>query len=123
MPGCRGGGSYFELHHLRYRHDGKCEPDQIIGMCWAHHSRVHAGLLIIDGTSSQELQFYHADGSQYGRSVSAPALVVREQALGALIELGFSEKQAQLALAQVCARAGGQPTIEEVMRQALALLT
>jgi len=123
VPGCRGGSTYFELHHLRYRHDGKCEPDQIIGLCWPHHRRVHAGLLIIDGASSKELRFYHADGSQYGRSVSAPALAVREQALGALTRLGFHEKQAKLALAQVCIQAGGQATLEEVFRNALARLT
>jgi hypothetical protein len=123
VPGCRGGSTYFELHHLRYRHDGKCEPDQIIGLCWPHHRRVHAGLLIIDGASSKELQFYHADGSQYGRSVSAPALAVREQALRALTGLGFQEKQAKLALSQVCLQAGGRPTLEEVFRKALASLT
>ncbi len=123
VPGCRGGSVYFELHHLRYRHDGKCEPDDIIGLCWPHHRRVHAGLLIIDGAWSQGLSFYHADGSQYGGSVSAPALAVREQAMEALKGLGFNEKQAQLALAQICVQAGGQPTLEEVIRQALALLT
>ena len=123
VPGCRGGSTYFELHHLRYRHDGKCEPDQIIGLCWAHHRRVHAGLLLIDGTWSQELRFYHADGSQYGGSVSAPALAVREQAMSALKGLGFQEKDAKLAMAQICVQAGGQPTLDEVIRQALALLT
>ena len=123
VPGCRGGSVYFELHHLRYRHDGKCEPDQIIGLCWAHHRRVHAGLLLIDGTGSTELRFYHADGSAYGGSVSAPALAVREQALSALKDLGFQEKQAKLAMAQICVQAGGQPTLDEVIRQALALLT
>ena len=66
---------------------------------------------------------YHADGSQYGGSVSAPALAVREQALSALKGLGFQEKQAKLAMAQICVQAGGQPSLDEVIRQALALLT
>jgi len=122
VPGCRC-QIYIDLHHLQYRPDGKCGPDDIIGLCWAHHRRVHAGLLLIDGAPSTELRFYHADGSEYGRRVSADALVVREQAFGALVEMGFRKQQAREALAQVCFGAGGRPSLDLVIRQALDTLT
>ena len=122
VPGCRC-HSYIDLHHLRYRHDGKCGPDDIIGLCWAHHQRVHAGLLLIVGTPSTELRFYHADGSEYGRRVSADALAVRTQAFNALVGMGFRKQQVREALAQVCAGAGGRPSLDSVIRQALDTLT
>ncbi len=126
VPGCRC-SIYLELHHLRYRHDGKCGPDESLGLCYAHHLRVHQGLLMIDGTFSRGLHFYHADGSEYGRrEVSAPLLAIREQAVTALEEMGFRKKQVQRALAKagVCATGTAKPpSLEQVLRQALAILT
>jgi len=68
VPGCRN-TKFIDLHHLRSRSEGGShDPANLTALCGAHHTAVHRGALVIEGTGSTDLLFRHADGSSYGAS-------------------------------------------------------
>jgi len=120
VPGCR--CEVMQLHHLRYR-EGRCEPDDLVGLCYAHHVRAHDGQLFIEGSWTGGLRFYHADGTGYGLRSTAAVLEVREKAERALVGLGFRKARVKQALARLGTSGGTEPTFEQLLRQGLAALT
>jgi Holliday junction resolvasome RuvABC DNA-binding subunit len=85
---------------------------------------LHRGQLVVEGHPSGNVTFRHADGSPYGRIVDPRAATAYEQTFHALRSLGFREREARRAL-DVLRTEGhiGDPTVERILRQALALLT
>src|SRR5690606_771664 len=60
VDGCRA-ATFVDVHHLHWRSDGgKHDIDGLVTLCGAHHRAVHAGTLIIEGTPSTGLGFFHA---------------------------------------------------------------
>lgn len=88
--------------------------------CAAHHKAAHEGRIHIERRGGRVTRT-HADGTPYGqaRAIDPGELEVRAQALGALVELGFRDREARAALATVPA---GAP-IEPLLRAALIALS
>jgi len=107
---------------VRYRED-RCEPDDVVGLCYAHHVRAHDGQLYIEGSWADGLRFFHADGTEYGLKPSAAAIEAREKAERALVGLGFRKARVKQALAQLGRSEGAEPSLEQLLRQGLAALT
>jgi hypothetical protein len=117
VPGCRH-ATYVDVHHLRPRsEDGKNTRENLVTLCCAHHSALHAGKVSVEGTPSRGLTFLHADGTAYGHPLSPASVDVRAKAYRALMELGFRESETKRALARVPL----QPdvTLEALVRQTL----
>ena len=56
-----------ERHHIRLVSEGGGdEAENLVLLCGAHHTRVHAGTLRIEGDRKSGLVFLHADGTPYG---------------------------------------------------------
>lgn len=122
VPGCRC-AVFIDIHHIRtVAEGGNHDPDLMIVLCGKHHRLVHRGLLVIDGSVSRGLRFYHADGSVYGRPVNPYAIDCFERAFAALRGLGFKDGETKRALAEVRGREGGV-SVESLVRSALGVLT
>jgi hypothetical protein len=121
VPGCR--HAIVDCHHLRRRADGGThDPDNLIAICGAHHARIHKGLLVVEGSPSAGLRFYHADGTAYGGAPEPGAVQAFADAFQALATLGFGEREARRAVEAARAHVGATPGVEEVLREALASL-
>jgi hypothetical protein len=122
VPGCRC-AVFLDVHHLKARAEGgDHDPDRLVLLCAAHHRAVHLGLLIIEGTVSSGLRFFHADGRRYGAlPPDGAAIDAASQAFVALRHLGFKESESRRALAQVRSHVGAN--VEALVRGALAALT
>src|SRR5438874_939542 len=120
VAGCRS-SVFCDVHHFDRRDEGgKHDPERMGVLCGAHHRAVHRGFLIIEGTVSGGLTFRHADGTAYGGPASAQAAGAFADAFSALRNLGFKEKDTRAALDAARAHVGPAPTLEEVVRAALA---
>ncbi len=95
VPGCRS-AAYIDLDHLKARHEGGVhDPDQIVCLCGAHHRAKHRGFLMIEGTVSTGLRFFHADGTTYGGEVSPAAAEVSTLTFQALKKMGYADGEAR----------------------------
>jgi len=121
VPGCRC-SRYLDIHHLRPRADGgKHDPANLLLLCAAHHAAIHRGFLIVEGRAPDRLRFLHADGTDYGAPISAPAVAERSaDAFQALKQLGFTETQARRCLSAALTHLGADATLESLVRAALA---
>jgi hypothetical protein len=98
--------------------------DNLITVCGAHHRALHRGQLVIEGHVSSGLTFRHADVTPYGRIIDPRSATAYEQAFHALRSLGFREREARGTLDAVrTAAPAGEPTLDRILRQALAMLT
>jgi hypothetical protein len=80
--------------------------------------------LIIEGSASTGLHFYHADGRLYGElPPDGRAIDVAAKAFAALRGLGFEESSAKRALAEARSQVGEGGEFEALIRGALAVLT
>jgi Holliday junction resolvasome RuvABC DNA-binding subunit len=77
----------------------------------------------VQGRVSTGLIFRHADGTEYGGSVSAPDAGVRAAAFQALRRLGFGESETRRALSEVLTHVDDEPNLERVLRSALEQLS
>src|SRR5690606_27997957 len=67
VPGCTH-ATFVDVHHVHLRSEGgDHNPEHLVVLCGAHHTAVHEGRLLIDGSASRGFRFRHADGSAYGR--------------------------------------------------------
>ena len=123
VPGCRC-AVFIDIHHLiTVSEGGKHDIDKMILLCGKHHKLVHRGALIIEGSVSSGLRFYHADGSVYGHPVPDPAALERfERAFAALRGLGFKDGEAKRALTEVRPHVGADGGVEALVRGALRVL-
>jgi hypothetical protein len=120
-PGCRH-AIFVDVHHIVPRSDdGKHTADNLLTLCSAHHRAMHRGRLLVRGTPSAGLAFFHADGTLYGGSPSPAAADAHAKAFRALTQMGFSETQAKHALAELPRNPSA--TLEQIIRQALKVLT
>jgi 5-methylcytosine-specific restriction endonuclease McrA len=125
VPGCRQ-SLFVDLHHVALRSEGGAHTvDNLITVCGAHHRALHRGQLVIEGQVSSGLTFRHADGTRYGGRIIDPrSATAYEQAFHALRSLGFREREARGTLdALRIATHSGVPTLDRILRQALAMLT
>ncbi len=111
------------MHHLHYPVGRTLRPLEVIGLCSAHHARAHQGTLLIARQDDGELSFRHADGTDYGAKPAVSILVIREQLQGALVHMGFRSARVREVVARLCSEVGPRPSIQELLRKALALLT
>jgi hypothetical protein len=96
----------------------------LVLLCGKHHRLLHRGTLIIEGSISTGLRFYHADGSRYGTAAPDPhAIEAAERAFTALRGLGFKDGETKRALQEVRAHVGVMPSVETLVRSALRVLT
>src|SRR5690606_27295190 len=116
---------FVEVHHIRLRSEGgSVHPSNLVTLCSAHHDAIHAGKLSLTGTAPDALCFRHAERSSYGCPPDPRAVDVRTKAFGALRNLGFREGEVRRALSELATRSDGEvPTVEALVRAALALLT
>lgn len=123
VPGCRH-ATFVDLHHITLRsEEGTHDEDNLITLCGAHHRANHDGTLCIEGRVSTGLVFRHADGSSYG-VVGEPCMADSyAQAFRALRKLGFKEREARSALDRVRRAHVGAVRVEQVIRDALGVLT
>jgi 5-methylcytosine-specific restriction endonuclease McrA len=123
VPGCFH-VTFVDVHHIETREDGGAhEADNLVTLCSAHHRAGHRGELVVRGRVSTGLSFRHADGTEYGGVVSAPAAGVQAGAFQALRRLGFGEGETRRALAEVLTHMGNEPNLERVLRSALERLS
>jgi hypothetical protein len=123
VPGCRH-ATFVDVHHIRAREEGGChEPENLLTLCGAHHRACHRGALSIEGHAPSDLRFCHADGTAYGGAVSADRADLQLRAFRALRALGFSEREARLALRESAAHVGEKAELEPLLRHAIGLLT
>jgi hypothetical protein len=123
VPGCRHVG-FVDLHHGQAREDGGAhDPDNLVTLYAAHHRACHRGELVVQGRVSSGLSFRHADGTEYGGTVSMTGADVQTRAFRALRNLGFRERKVRRALAEVTAQLGHIPELEATLRAALQRLT
>ncbi|HUH02342.1 MAG TPA: hypothetical protein VML75_10115 [Kofleriaceae bacterium] len=116
VPGC-GHSAYVDVHHVDRQTDGGShEEENLLTMCSAHHTAVHEGRIHIERRDGRVI-CTHADGTPYGqaRAIDPGELEVRAQALGALVRLGFRDREVRAALGRV--PAGG--LLEPLLRAAL----
>src|SRR3954468_12265121 len=92
-------------------------------LCSAHHRACHRGALSIEGTAPTALRFRHADGTPYGGTVSPIGADTQLRAFRALRTLGFSEREARLALRRSATHVGEDAELELLLRHAIGLLT
>lgn len=105
---------------------GDHNPNGLVVLCSAHHRATHQGKLRIEGRVSTGLVFRHADGRVYGQPVSAVSVELWTKAFQALKNLGFREcdtRRALKAIRSEAEKAQAPPTVEQVLRQALLILT
>ncbi len=120
VPGCRH-SSYLDLHHILLRSEGGASsPQNLVVLCGAHHRAVHRGQLSVTGSAAAGLCFQRADGSSYRSRPSAAAIDLCERVFRSLVGMGFRERQARSALAQL--RVDETATAQSLLRQALAQL-
>jgi hypothetical protein len=123
VPGCRHVG-FVDLHHVQAPEEGGAhDPDSLVTLCGAHHRACHRGELVVQGRVSSGLSFHHADGTEYGGTVSMTAADVQTRAFRALRNLGFREREVRRALAEVTTELGYVPDLEATVRAALQRLT
>ena len=85
-----------DVHHLDPRSEGGGnDPERLAVLCGAHHRKVHAGTLNIDGNASSGFTFRHADGTPYGEPLRPAAIDVAKQAFSALTHMGYKETHAR----------------------------
>jgi Holliday junction resolvasome RuvABC DNA-binding subunit len=78
---------------------------------------------MVKGRVSSGLSFHHADGTEYGGTVSMTDADVQSRAFRALRNLGFREREVRRALAEVTAQPRHVPELEATLRAALQRLT
>jgi hypothetical protein len=123
VPGCRHVG-FVDIHHVQARDVGGAhDPDNLVTLCAAHHRACHRGELMVHGSVSSGLSFHHADGTEYGGTVSMTDADVQTRAFRALRNLGFREREVRRSLAEVAAQLGHVPELEATLRAALQRLT
>jgi hypothetical protein len=123
VPGCRH-SVFVDVHHIRTREDGgRHEFDNLVTLCSAHHRACHRAELTVQGRVSNGLSFRHADGTDYGGVVLAANAATQAAAFRTLRGLGFGEREARGALAQVAAHVGADAQLEAIVRSALQLLS
>jgi hypothetical protein len=122
VPGCRS-AVFLDCHHVDPRAEGGShDPEKLVVLCGAHHRAVHTGALVIDGCASEGFAFRHADGSTYGQIASPPRAERCAKVFQALRNLGFKETESRRAIDDVSAHVGGDGSVEELLRKALARL-
>ncbi|MBK7582353.1 MAG: hypothetical protein IPI67_19370 [Myxococcales bacterium] len=123
VPGCSN-ALFLDVHHIELRSEGgRHEADALTTLCGAHHRALHEGTLLLSGRVSSGLQFRHADGTAYGRKISperVDACIKTHQALRAL---GFREGETARALEAARQHAPGNADTEQLLREALLVLT
>jgi cysteine sulfinate desulfinase/cysteine desulfurase-like protein len=123
VTGCRH-ATFVDVHHIQPREEGGAhEAKNLLTLCSAHHRACHRGALSIEGTAPVALRFRHADGTTYGGAVSANGADAQLRAFRALRALGFSEREARLALRRSVTHVGEDAELELLLRHALSLLT
>ena len=117
VPGCRH-SAYLDLHHILLRSEGGAHsPENLVVVCGAHHRAVHRGQLVITGSAAAGLCFQRADGSDVPSTPSAVAIDLCERVFRGLVGMGFRERQARSAIAQL--RVDEAATAQSLLRQAL----
>lgn len=120
VPGCRN-GVYVDVHHIVLKSEGgDHDPDNLILACSGHHAAFHAGTPSVAGRASQGLTFRHADGTEYGREVSASTVSLYSEAFLALRSLGLGEGEARRAVQAAKSHVGPDARLEEVIRASVA---
>jgi hypothetical protein len=123
VPGCRH-ATFVDVHHIRPREEGGGhEPENLLTLCGAHHRACHRRALSIEGSAPAALRFRHADGTEYGATLSPNAADVQLRAFQALRVLGFGEREARLALRQSATHMGDNADLEPLLRHTVGLLT
>jgi hypothetical protein len=123
VPGCRH-ATFVDMHHIQAREEGGAhEPKNLLTLCSAHHRACHRGALSIEGTAPDAIRFRHADGTDYGAAPSPNGADVQLRAYRALRTLGFSEREARLALHRSATHVGEDAELEPLLRHAIGLLT
>jgi hypothetical protein len=118
-PGCRC-ATFVDVHHRKPRSEGGTHtPDNLITLCSAHHTALHRGTLIIEGTPENP-RFLHADGTPYGGAVSPTAADAFAKAFQGLKNLGYREATVRAALAKI--RVSADANLEKILREALQIL-
>jgi hypothetical protein len=116
VPGCRH-AVFTDVHHLRLRSEGgESTLANLVTLYSAHHRAIHRGELVVDGESSDGLDFRHADGTPYGELPSPVGAELRAKAYRALTVMGYRETEAKRALARLPSASG---SLEQLVRQAL----
>jgi hypothetical protein len=61
VPGCRS-TRHIEVHHIVFReHGGDHSMGNLVCLCWAHHTALHEGRLLITGRAPDQLVFDRVD--------------------------------------------------------------
>jgi len=118
VPGCNH-ARYLDVHHIERQADGGTnDPDNLVPLCGSHHRAHHDGRLTITRPSGQ-VRCFHADGTPFGapRRLDPAVAEVRADALSGLLNLGFRDREARRALAEV-----PRGSLEQVLRAALVEL-
>ncbi len=119
VPGCRN-ATWLEVHHLRpVSEGGTNDPDGLVLLCGAHHRLQHQGYLWVEGETTAEVRFLHADGTPYEQVASPPAVEAGAEAFTRLRRLGVGEQAARRSIRKARAHVGTGAPAEALVRWAL----
>ena len=120
VPGCSN-SAYLHLHHVRPRSEGgDHHPENLVGLCSAHHRATHGGALQVTGRFSEGFVYRHADGRPYGsQRIEGPGASVMRDAHQALRSMSWSEREARAMLHRVRGELGPEADLMEIVRLAL----
>jgi 5-methylcytosine-specific restriction endonuclease McrA len=100
VPGC-GLSAYVDVHHIDRQTDGGGhDMENLTLVCYGHHRAVHEGRIHIERRDGH-IVCTHADGTPYGqaRAIDPDELERRAQALEALVDAGFRDREARALIA------------------------
>jgi hypothetical protein len=116
VPGCRH-ATFVDVHHLVSRSEGGANTtENLVTLCSAHHRAVHRGKVVAQGPAP-DVRFFHADGTVYGGALTSAQAVSRMRARSALVAMGYSVREARVALDRVGCDTGA--SAETLIRAAL----
>jgi hypothetical protein len=94
--------------------------DNLIVLCESHHSAIHDGRLILEGTAAAP-RFLHADGTSYGADTAPSRNDAFADVLLALKTMGCKEAIARKAIARV-QPVGQELPVEDRLRRCLVVM-
>jgi hypothetical protein len=121
VPGCRL-ATWVDVHHIQLRSEGGDHgEDNLIVLCESHHSAIHDGRLILEGTAASP-SFLHADGTRYGADTAPSRNDAFADVFLAMKTMGCKEAIARKAIARVQPHVGQDLPVEDLLRRCLVAM-
>jgi len=117
VPWCHSAHN-LEPHHIEhFARGGKTEDDNLITLCWHHHTKIHERTLRLR-MENREATFERVEPVPFPANETHPPSMT-ETAIRALVGMGFKKPEAQSFVETATAHGGKSMTLNELVREAL----